>query len=269
MILDQSPGARQLRRAGAGRESSLTTKNLTGLMAKETFAPGGDARRLRERIFQLAFAAIQWPWLLRSLYGGTQAQKQALLDRVGLPHDALPHLGSWKADTYLLHRIVDQIETLRPQNVVELGSGATSLVIAKALAGHGGGTLHSYDQHEPFVEQMRGWLAEHGLQAQFHHAPLTLRDPAWPGVWYDLGEIPDQIDLLVIDGPPWAVHPYARGIAERLFDRLSIGGAILLDDAARPGERVVARRWRRRWQDIDFVFEGGGTKGLLIGRKRS
>lgn len=237
-------------------------------MAKESFAPGGDARKLRERTFQLAFATIQWPWLLKSLNGGTQAQKQALLDRVGLPHDALPHLGSWKADTYLLHRIVDQIEMLRPQNVVELGSGATSLVIAKALASNGGGSLHSYDQHEPFVEQMRGWLAEHRLVADFRHAPLTLRDPAWPGVWYDLDEVPATIDLLVIDGPPWAVHPYVRGIAERLFDRLAIGGMVLLDDAARPGERVVARRWRRQWKCIDFSFEGDGTKGLLVGRKR-
>lgn len=246
----------------------MTTKNLTGLMAKGSFPVGGDARKLRERAFQLAFSAIQWPWLLRSLYGGTRAQKQALLDRVGLPHDALPHLGSWKADTYLLHRIVDQIERLRPENVVELGSGATSLVIARALAGNGGGTLYSYDQHEPFVEQMRDWLAEHGLQAQFHHAPLTLRDPAWPGIWYDLDDVPGTIDLLVIDGPPWSVHPYARGIAECLFDRLTIGGMVLLDDAARPGERVVARRWRRRWKNIDFTFEGGGTKGLLVGRKR-
>lgn len=246
----------------------MTTKNLTGLMAKESFSPGEDARKLRERVFQLAFAAIQWPWLLKSLYGGTKAEKQALLDRVGLADDALPHLGSWKADTYLLHRIVDQIETLRPQNVVELGSGATSLVIAQALTGNGGGRLHSYDQHEPFVEQMRGWLAEHDLAATFHHAPLTQRDPVWPGVWYDLDNVPTTIDLLVIDGPPWAVHPYARGIAERLFDRLTPGGMVLLDDAARPGERIVARRWRRKWKDIDFTFEGEGTKGLLVGRKR-
>jgi len=246
----------------------LTTKYLTGLLAKETAEAAQGDRTTGERIFQLAFAAIQWPWLLKSLYGGTKAEKQALLDRVGLPHDALPHLGSWKADTYLLRRIVDQIEVLRPQNVVELGSGATSLVIAKALASNGGGTLHSYDQHEPFIEQMRGWLAEHDLAADFHHAPLTLRDPAWPGVWYDLDELPETIDLLIIDGPPWAVHPYARGIAERLFDRLAAGGMVLLDDAARPGERIVARRWRRKWQDIDFTFEGDGTKGLLVGQKR-
>ncbi len=220
-------------------------------------------------MFQLAFATIQWPWLLKSLYGGTKAQKRALLERVNLPQDALPHLGSWKADTYLLHRIVDQIEQLQPRNVVELGSGATSLVIAKALSLFGGGKLHSYDQHQPFVVEMRQWLAANGLDAEFHHAPLTRRDHAWPGLWYDLHGLPDSIDLLVIDGPPWAVHPFSRGIAECLFERLSATGVILLDDAARPGERIVALRWSRRWPDFEFRFEGGGSKGLLVGHRSS
>ncbi len=246
----------------------LTTKYLTGLLAKDASKPAKHARTAGERAFQIAFGAVQWPWLLKSLYGGTQAQKTALLDRLGLPRDALPHLGSWKADTYLLHRIVDEIEALRPQHVVELGSGATSLVIAKALSMSGGGRLHSYDQHEPFVAQMHGWLEANQLSAEFHHAPLTQRDPAWPGLWYDLCHVPQVIDLLVIDGPPWAVHPFARGMAERLFERLSPGGAILLDDAARPGERIVARRWSRKWKDFEFSLEGGGTKGLLVGRRR-
>lgn len=69
-----------------------------------------------------------------------------------LADDALPHLGSWKADTGLLHRIVDAIEELRPRVVVELGSGASSLVCARALELNGGGRLVSYDQHAPFVE---------------------------------------------------------------------------------------------------------------------
>ncbi len=246
----------------------LTTKYHTGLLAKDDSRPAKGARTAGERVLQFAFGAVQWPWLLKSLYGGTKAEKRALLDRLGLPLDALPHLGSWKADTYLLHRIVDEIEALRPQHVVELGSGATSLVIAKALSMSGGGRLHSYDQHEPFVTEMRHWLEGNALSAEFHHAPLTQRDPFWPGLWYDLCLVPQVIDLLVIDGPPWAVHPFARGIAERLFERLSPGGVILLDDAARPGERIVARRWARKWKDFEFSYEGGGSKGLLVGRRR-
>lgn len=247
----------------------MTTKSLTGLLAK-TGDKNADARCTPgERLFQIAFGAVQWPWLLRSLHGGTQAEKQALLARIGLAEDALPHLGSWKADTYLLHRIVDTIEAARPATVVELGSGATSLVIAQTLARHGGGRLHSYDQHAPFVAAMHDWLADHGLAADFHHAPLATRDVRWPGLWYALTDVPGSIDLLVIDGPPWAVHPFARGMAERLFPRIAPGGTVLLDDAARPGERYVARRWKANWPDFAWRYEGAGTKGLLVGTRRA
>lgn len=245
----------------------MTTKYLTGMRAKRSDANHLSKRTISEHFFQVAYGAIQWPWLLKSLYGGKKAEKRRLLDRLDLDADALPHLGSWKADTYFLNRIVDLIQTHRPATVIELGAGASSLVIAKALRDNGNGRLHSYDQHLPFVEQMEAWLAEHRLHADFEHAPLTQRDPRWPGLWYSLTKLPTSIDLLVIDGPPWAVHPYSRGIAERLFPMISPGGIIMLDDAARPGERHVARRWRRDWPDFEFSYEGEGVKGLLLGRR--
>jgi predicted O-methyltransferase YrrM len=216
---------------------------------------------------RLAFGALNAPWLAYSLWGGTKASKRRLLARLDLADDALPHLGSWKADTGFLHRIVDAVEQLRPRTVVELGAGASSLVCARALAKHGGGRLFSYDQHADFVAATARWLREEGQDADLRHAPLRPSPAGWPGLWYDLQGVPDQIDLIIIDGPPWAIHPFVRGAAETLFDRLSPGGVILLDDAARPGERVVASRWRKRWPDIRFERLPGGTKGTLIGRK--
>lgn len=243
----------------------MTTRYSTGLRSLKESLPQSAPRQLGDRAFQIMFGAIQWPWLLRSLYGGSRATRRALLRRVGLPADALPNLGSWKADAFFLHRIVDAIEGLRPAHVVELGSGASSLVIAKALDNVGGGRLASYDQHAPFVASMPGWLAEHGLSADFAHAPLAPGKPCWPGLWYDIATLPDRIDLLVIDGPPWTVHPFARGAADRLFDRIPVGGVVLLDDAARPGERMVARRWRRKWPGFRFELDRGGSKGTLVG----
>src|SRR3546814_4655977 len=97
------------------------------------------------------------------------AEKAALLRRLDLPEDALPHLGSWKADTRFLTHIVDAIEALRPAVVVELGCGASSLVIARALSMFGGGRLISYDQHQIFVTATAHWLArseEHTSELQ-------------------------------------------------------------------------------------------------------
>jgi len=248
----------------------MTTRDATGLLSRASTADGGRTTpSLSDRAHVLAFGAIGWPWLLRSLWGGRLRDKLALLDRLALPHDALPHLGSWKADTALLALIVDTIERLRPRVTVELGAGASTLVTARALHLHGGGRLISFDQHRDFVDATRSWLAEHGLEADMRTAGLAPAPGGWPGYWYDIGALPDAIDLLIIDGPPWAIHPYVRGAAECLFDRIAPGGMVLLDDGARPGERVVMHRWRRRWPEFDFRLKHGGTKGTVIGIRRA
>jgi len=247
----------------------MTSRELTSL---RSLAPSATEQAMAsgwvDRLHRLLYGAIGWPFLLFSLWGGTRASKRLLLQRIGLAHDALPHLGSWKADTGFLHRIVDAIELRRPAVVVELGCGASSLVAARALELNGGGRLVSYDQHGEFVAATQAWLAEEGLSAEIRHAPLRRRPADWQGCWYDLpAGVPERIDLLIIDGPPWAVHPFVRGAADSLFDRLTPGATVLLDDAARPGERVVARRWRRRWPDMRFYRLGGSTAGTLVGVK--
>ncbi len=247
----------------------MTSRNLTSFRPRKD--PAALASRKGEHsdlLYRLGFGAISWPWLLYSLWGGTTASKALLLERVGLEADALPHLGSWKADTGFLHRIVDAVEEIRPRTVVELGAGASSLVCARTLARNGGGRLISYDQHAEFVVATAEWLRDHGASAELHHAALDHRIAGWPGRWYRLPEVPDQIDLLIIDGPPWTIHPYVRGAAECLFARLAPGGMVLLDDAWRPGERIIASRWRKRHPEIDFALVGGSTAGTLIGRKK-
>ncbi len=241
----------------------MTSREKTALLSLDDNVP---SRPFSEKLFTVAWGAIQWPWLARSLWGGKLADKHALLDRLGLPHDALPHLGSWKADTYFLWRIVGAIEKLRPREVVELGSGASTLVVAKALQLNGGGRLTSLDQHADFVEATAQWLAGHNLHPVVRHAPLAEDPSHWASHWYDLPSLPPEIDLLVIDGPPWTVNPFVRGRPEVLYDRNVPGGMVLLDDAARPGERVVAQRWRRDWPNFRFTLLPG-AKGTLVGER--
>ena len=248
----------------------MTSRELTGLLALNEGDPTLSAgRKISDWTWRLTFGAIGWPWLLKSLHGGSKADKRALMTALGLAPDALPHLGSWKADTGFLRHIVTQISRLRPAVAVELGAGASTLVAAKAMALHGGGSLISFDQHAGFVEATRRWLDDNGLSVDIRHAPLEANIEGWPGRWYSVDRLPDRIDLIIIDGPPWSVHPLVRGAADSLFRRLAPGGVILLDDAARPGERLVARRWRKRWPDIDFSLLHDGTKGTLVGVKRA
>ncbi|MBO9711476.1 class I SAM-dependent methyltransferase [Sphingomonas sp.] len=247
----------------------MTSREITPFMPlmDDSVLPADSRRTASDLVHVLVYGAIGWPWLVRSLSGGSREAKQALLARLDLAPDALPHLGSWKADTGFLHLLVDHIEAARPRAVVELGAGASSLVVARALQRNGGGRLVSCDQHAGFVEATRQWLRENGVDADLRATPFKRSPMGWPGVWYDHGPLPGEIDLLLVDGPPWAIHPYVRGAAESLFDRLPIGGRVMLDDAARPGERVVARRWRKRWPNFDFQLIQAGTKGTLVGTR--
>ena len=250
----------------------MTTREATSLLPRsgdDAAIIGNYARSASDRLAVIAFGAIQWPWLLRSLHGGRLTDKHALLDRLGLPHDALPYLGSWKADTGLLKLLVDHILEHKPRLVVEFGTGASTLVLARAMKLAGGGTLISFDQHADFKEATREWLADHGLEADLRSAPLKPSPDGWPGLWYDHGPLPMGIDLMLIDGPPWSIHPLTRGAAESLFDHVAPGGTVMLDDAARPGERLVARRWRKAHPEFSFRLDKSGTKGTLIGRRQA
>jgi predicted O-methyltransferase YrrM len=242
----------------------MTTRETTALLPLDDI---GLDLSLGDRAMVMAYGAIQWPWLLRSLHGGRKAEKIALLEYLDLPLDSLPNLGSWKADTNFLWHIVSAIEELRPASVVELGCGASTFVIARALQLFGGGKLVSFDQHCAFASATQSWISENGMSADIRHAPLAPSPDGWPGHWYGLSDVPLEIDLLIVDGPPRSIHPHVRGAAATLFPRIKPGGRVLLDDAARPGERVVARRWRKEHHNMRFTLDSKGAKGTLLGQK--
>jgi predicted O-methyltransferase YrrM len=246
----------------------MTSREATSLLPRVqgTRVLGRGGRSWRDLAALIAIGAVQWPWLLRSLNGGSEKARHALLDSLDLPREALPNLGSWKADVGLLRLVSEHIAAHRPKIMVEFGAGASTLVAARALQRAGGGRLFSFEQHEDFVEATRNWLADYGLEAEIRAAPLR-PSADWPGLWYQHGPLPERIDLLLIDGPPWTIHPLTRGAADSLFDRVAIGGTIMLDDAARPGERLVARRWRKRWPNFEFRLVKSGSKGTLVGTR--
>lgn len=155
----------------------------------------------------------------------------------------IPPTRGWVASPDLLLTMTDIIRTHKPRLVVELGSGVSTLVIAKA----GAKKLISIDNSDEFAIKTRAMLKEHGVRGvEVRVAPLASHGS---GVdWYDTSKLGDikGIDLLFIDGPPGSNSPNARKPAlQELLGRLSPRAVIIMDDVKRPAERELAEAFAK------------------------
>ncbi len=177
----------------------------------------------------------------------------------------------WTATPALMVTLVQIIADHRPRRIVELGSGFSTMVCAYALERYAdGGHLYSLDHEAQYAQATRELLArhEHSARATVLHAPLeTVTTEVGKQRWYQIDELVsslagEQIDLLIVDGPPGKAQPLARYPAlERLQERLAPDAVIVVDDAARDDEREMMRRWSEvdRFEREDLAVEKGVT----------
>lgn len=170
----------------------------------------------------------------------------------------LPTLRGWAASPDVLLLLARRVRASVPTTIVECGSGVSTIVQAQAARLNGHGHVHSIDHDAAFAEATRQALADYGLSAwaTVTHVPLAevvIGGERWE--WYDPRLLPevDAIDLLFVDGPPADTpKPLARYPAgPLLFPRLAPGAAVLVDDADRPGEIEMLRRWSREFPDLE------------------
>jgi predicted O-methyltransferase YrrM len=160
------------------------------------------------------------------------------------------------------------------QQIVELGSGISSVVLARLLRSRGG-RLDAIEHDERWADWVTGQLRRESLAEHAHvtHAPLQPSASSAGGLpWYADSALRHVagggiIDLLIVDGPP-AFEP-AAALARlpglpALLDRLAPDAVVILDDIARPGEQEVVRRWER---ETPLRFELCRPAGVAIGRR--
>lgn len=184
-----------------------------------------------------------------------------------------PPIGSdaWSLGVAGLELILDQLDAGRVE-VVECGSGLSTIVIARRLRELGGGHVHSLE-HDPQWARLtaqRIAAEELGDRATVIEAPLADNPAAEPGCrWYRreaLGELPARgIELLVVDGPPAGEPAGSRSrypALPGLAPRLTADAAVILDDVRREGERWVLQRWEA---ELGVSFERRGEQAIAIG----
>src|SRR5262249_17503863 len=124
----------------------------------------------------------------------------------------LPPLGVWTISPDLGLLLASLVLQRQPRMILEMGSGASTVVLGYCLRRLGRGRIVSIDHDAYFVEESRRSISTHKLDevVTVVHAPLRtiyLDQKQYP--WYDISKLPaiEAVDLLVIDGPPDHRYP--------------------------------------------------------------
>ena len=150
----------------------------------------------------------------------------------------IPSTRGWAGSPDLLLTIYQLVKSLKPKNVVELGSGVSTLVLAKS----GARKVISFDGSAEYAQKTRDLLKAHAVRG-VDVRTAELAPYKGGSLWYATEEFKDlkSIDFLLIDGPQSGDDNNARYPAlEMLIGKLTPKAIIVLDDVNRPGERKLA-----------------------------
>jgi predicted O-methyltransferase YrrM len=181
-----------------------------------------------------------------------------------------PSIDAWHARSLLFI-----LQENKPRTILELGSGSSTLLIARTLQLMGvPAERHiSVDHESRFLNNTRDLAKQNGLDqfVNFEHCPLE------PLAGFDLpwySRIPElvgntKLDLVVIDGPPAYAENISRArepALEVLRPYLNENCVIILDDANRTGEQQIVMNWIKKYPEfhLHHMSEGKGIAILIF-----
>ena len=109
-----------------------------------------------------------------------------------------------------------------------------------------------------WVAIVTGLLQQEGLSSvEVRHAPMEPIEVAGhEQPWYSASALADveEIDLLLVDGPPGRTSKLARYPAvPALRDKLRPGATVMLDDCHRRDEKATVRKWLAEVPGVSWV----------------
>lgn len=149
---------------------------------------------------------------------------------------------SWSAQyEYLASCIEHALKSKGP--ILECGSGLSTILIG-AIAKMRGLPYWVLEDSDEWANRTQKYLDRYKIECvKLCVAPLASFGEF---SWYDapLASMPDHFALVICDGPPGDTKGGRCGLASVMGSRLRFGSVILLDDAIRPQEREIAKKWQ-------------------------
>lgn len=216
----------------------MTYKNLLNF-----FRP---FRRLEKKIDRLSLSLAR---LERKNY--QQITNYMELRRILDGPARLPPLRQHAITPDMVFFLMEQFDKYKPKNVLEFGSGVSSLIMARYVVSNEatGTSVESELVHLNKTQHLlKSWGLENTLTVV--HADLVEQ----PTLFYEKSSIlGDQFDFVFLDGPQSG--RYGKEVRGGLFplfcDKLAKNCVIVLDDYKRRGERRVVANWLKAgWVDI-------------------
>ena len=180
-------------------------------------------------------------------------------------------LDEWTIELAGLLQLQRLIERETPGVIVEIGSGASTPVLAH-LAGDNGGFFFSIENDASWVETTRGRLYGWDVDPDevLHHVPLRDHSFKSSTPWYDTDWLDRifgdrTIGLVFVDGPAARTGVHRRYPAFPYFaPKMASGGIIMLDDYHRDDEQEIVARWKEERPGIEVNTFTGHNKSMAI-----
>jgi len=192
-----------------------------------------------------------------ALLGNSITETQGLVQLSGLNQPyPMPFGGSWALTPDAAAILAREIAIRRPDTIVELGSGVSTVMVGRLLQQMGSGRLISLDHDSGWAEETRRNIVANGLQDYVEVLDAPLVKQQFDGkefVWYQVPEQVRQmkhIDMLTVDGPPQTtdVTVLARYPALPAFNsQFSEHAVIYIDDAKRDTEQEMVKAWHKQY----------------------
>lgn len=173
----------------------------------------------------------------------------------------LPPTRGWAASPDFLLKIAETILEVKPNFVLELGSGVTTFVVNACCNSLGHCTALSIDHDREYLSQTEEQLRSTKINnlIELKHCPLKdveIELANW--LWYDLSpaSFTTEIEMLIVDGPPRRIQKNSRYPAiMQLHTRFANETKILLDDYNRGDEQEVVGLWMKDLDQLGFHVE--------------
>lgn len=183
----------------------------------------------------------------------------------------LPALRHHSESPEFLREVVTHLLQQKPEHVLELGSGVSTLVFARAMQRNGTGHVVTVE-HEPFyAQQLKKWLREYKLEKWVTVIEAELTDYSIDDRkyrWYTLNDIPVQpFDVIIADGRLAKESRCGRyPTLPLLQNRLGENSIVFVENVDDVNEREVLIRWSYDYPQFQQQPRAAGAGCVVFAR---